>query len=154
MNARKSTPLAIGACIVLGLAAGPAAHAEDVFANYSAQERDTLSSAYARCTAYFAYAWKGLERAGRNEVAKTYRDQAALAFDTSVQLASASHAPAVARKIAETRTSHYTEAIAAEIGSDFSRFAAVAARYSKPCISAVAEPDKFARAYLLHPDAQ
>ena len=133
---------------LLALSICGCAQAQDAFSGFDPDQSDHLSAAYARCAAYFTFAWKGLERSGKNDLAKVHQDFANSALSTSRDLAASSRSPEMALKVAGARYSLYMESMHNDIGKDFANISVIVNKYGKSCTFAIASPSDFSREYL------
>jgi hypothetical protein len=146
--------IALRVLIAIALSPYAVAHPHDAFSAFSADQRDNLSSAYARCAAYFTYAWKGLARSGKKDGAKLHEDLAKSAMSTSYQLAAGSRSSEMAHKVVEARLNLYVESMSNDIGQDFANISVIVNKYGKSCMFAAIDPSSFAREYLRRPDTK
>jgi hypothetical protein len=126
---------------------GAWAHAQSVPPPLTPYQRDSLSASYAQCAAYFTFAWKGLARSGKTELAGTYHGFAKSAMQTSYELAVASRTDEMAKKVVEARYEQYLEAMLSDVGQDFSNISVIANKHGKRCVLAVSDSATYAREY-------
>lgn len=136
-------------CLVLGFFLfSQSGQAQSPFPPLTADQRDNLAVVYARCAAYFTYAWKGLARSGQTDLANAHQEFAKSAMANSYKLAAVGRTQEMALKVVEARYKLSLEAMSADIGSDFSNISVIVNKYGKSCVQAVSDSPEFARQYI------